>query len=261
MSSKFRQSSKIKQQNQSHSKPKHLDDEAITIERVAKAQNIDAQAYEIHRGPVFTTYAFDTKPETRADQVKQLENWLCDAISVPFVHITHSPSQTNRYYLEIPNKGKQLIRFSELVRKPAFQEAGEGAMAFGVDADGGEVIICLKDLPHLLVAGDNTQEKVRLINSIISSLAIKLEPSIFKILLIDSKMSDFYIYKDCPHLLTPVVSDVKQSVVWLQWLDMEVEERHQKMATSSVQQNSAVKNKKQEQLAQPTILVVMFPLC
>ena len=193
-------------------------------------------------------------------QVKQLETWLANAISVPFVHITEGSSQRDRFFLEVPNKGNQKVRFSELVGRSAFQKKGEGAMLFGVDTDGEAVTISLKELPHLLVAGNSGKENERLINTLISSLVMGYDTRSLQIVLIDTKQTAFYLYKNCPHLLAPVVSDVGKAVLWLQWLDAEVEERVQRMTAMKARGQNAVKGKKQVAAAPPTIFVVINEL-
>jgi DNA segregation ATPase FtsK/SpoIIIE, S-DNA-T family len=99
---------------------------------------------------------------------------------------------------------------------------------------------------------------LRLINSLISSLIMGADPSALQILLIDPKQAAFYIYKNCPHLFAPVVSDVGKAVMCLQWLDAEIEERHQHMAARAAQEQSGAQGIKQ--MPSPTLLVVINEL-
>jgi DNA segregation ATPase FtsK/SpoIIIE, S-DNA-T family len=249
-----------KHQRQDDTTTKHLGDEVKTIESVAEDHNICGQVREVGRGPSITTYALDVKSGISVARVKQLEIWLASAISVPFVHITKCASQRNRFFLEVPNKGKQLARFAQLAGSTAFQKAGEGPMIFGVDVEGEPLIIRLEELPHLLVAGNSGQENLRLINSLITSLIMRSDPRSLQILLIDPKQTAFYIYKNCPYLFVPVVPDVGKAVIWLQWLDAEVDARLQQQNAIAAQKKRAVKKEKHASFKPPTLLVVINEL-
>ena len=215
---------------------------AKTIESTAKDHNIKGQIQEIHFGPVITTYEFKVEPGTPKSRVKSLENWLAKAIGVPFIQITKAKDKKNIYYLEVPNRGSQPVKFADLVEHPDFQKAGKGALIFGVDAEEKPVIVRLKeDLRHLLVVGNNGTEKARLIHTLLYSL-MHSKPT-FRMLLIDTKMANFFVYKAHPHLLAPVVAEVEKAVLWLQWLEAEVQERLQHQAARAKQGTSRVKEK------------------
>ena len=240
-------------------KSDHLATTTKTIESIFKDHNVNGRVREIHVGPVVNTYEFEVENRTPKARVKQLESWLAKALFVPFIQITKPSGRSNRYFLEVPNRGQQRIHFSELVKHPVFQKVGDGALIFGVDAENEPVIIRLKDLPHLLIAGNNSPEKALLIHSLLSSLE-KSEASSVRILLIDPKMTDFYGYKDHPHLLVPVVSDVVKAVLWIQWVEAEVAERLQHQAVRANSGKSRVKEKKKRLFGPPNLLIVINEL-
>ena len=240
------------------SEPNYLADMAKIIESTAKAHKVSGKVKEIHSGPTITTFTFDVNAGTPVIQVKRLDSWLARALFVPSIQITKESSSEDRFFLEIPNLGYQAVQFSDLVVQPDFLKVEEGSILFGVDADGKSVISHLKDLPHLLVAGNNCKETEQLINSVIHSLFIKTETCSTKVLLIDPKASGFYIYKDHPHLLAPVVFSVEKAVTWLQWVDAEIETRIQKMAEGLSQ--IALKWNEKGSSGQPPILIIIREL-
>ena len=176
-------------QHKTNTKSDHLAKVAQTIETIAQEHQVNGLVGEIHAGVVITTYTFELRNRTPKARVKQLEHWLAKALFVPFIQITKQSGRNNRYFVEVPNQGHQGVQFLDLVEHSAFPKAGNGALAFGVDAEGKPVILRLQDLPHLLVVGNNTQEKGRLIHSLLFSLRQHKSSSV-RMLLIDPKMSD-----------------------------------------------------------------------
>ncbi len=245
--------------NKSNITSKRLAEAAKIIEAVAKDHNVCGQVLAAHAGPVITTYAFETENGTPATRVKALEHWWAKTLSVPFVQVSLKPDRENQFFLEVPNRSRRKVQLADLVEHPDFQKAGTGAMTFGVDAEGKPIIIRLHNLPHLLVAGNHAPEKARLIHSLFSSLLESSSESV-RTLMIDPKMSDFYAYKDHPNLLAPVIADVEKAVMWLQWMEAEVEERLQHQTIRKTQGQIEVKEKENVLFGPPALLVIINEL-
>lgn len=236
----------------------HLTDMAANIKSTAKSHKVYGHIRKMHSGLAITTFTFDVKAGTPKARVTQLDVWLARALAVPSTRITKDLSRRDRYLLEVQNRRHQTPQLSDLTAHPKFEKAGQGAMILGVDVEDKPVILHLADMPHLFVAGNNNQEKERLINGMISTLLMSSEPGSIKLLLMNSKTSGLCVYRDSPYLFAPIISNVEKAVVWLQWLDAEIVIRTQQM--TDWEEQTDVKRKKRIPFAQPIILVVINEL-
>jgi S-DNA-T family DNA segregation ATPase FtsK/SpoIIIE len=206
--------------------------------------NIEVQVVEVHPGPVITRFELDLGAGVKVSQVSNLAKDIARALSAPSVRIVEVIPGKSVIGLEIPNEHRDIISLSEILSSAEYDHSQSPlTLALGKDIGGQPVVADLARMPHLLVAGTTGSGKSVAINAMILSLLYKTLPRDVRLIMIDPKMLELSIYEGIPHLLTPVVTDMKEAANALRWCVGEMERRYRLMAALGVR-NIANYNRK-----------------
>ena len=205
---------------------------------------IEIQVESVHPGPVITRFEITPAPGVKVSQITNLAKDLARALSVISVRVVEIIPGKSVMGLEIPNENRELVALSEIIQSQAFdQSASPLTLALGKDISGEAVVADLSRMPHLLVAGTTGAGKSVAINAMLLSILFKATPEQVRLILIDPKMLELNVYEGIPHLITPVVTDMKEAANALRWCVAEMERRYKVMASLGVR-NIAGYNRK-----------------
>ncbi len=205
---------------------------------------IEAKVVGVYPGPVITRFELEPAAGIRGSQVSSLDKDIARGLSVVSVRVVDVIPGKNVIGLEIPNTRKQIVYLSEILRSDKYdQQKSPLALALGKDIGGRPVVVDLAKMPHLLVAGTTGSGKSVAVNAMVLSLLYKSSPSDVRMIMIDPKMLELSVYEGIPHLLAPVVTDMKEAANALRWCVAEMERRYKLMAAVGVR-NLAGFNKK-----------------
>jgi outer membrane lipoprotein-sorting protein len=201
-------------------------------------------------GPVITRYEIEPAVGVKGSQIVNLAKDLARALSVVSIRVVETIPGKSCMGLELPNPKRQTVRLSEILGSKAYHDMHSPlTLALGKDIGGQPVVADLAKMPHLLVAGTTGSGKSVGINAMILSLLYKSEPAEVRLILVDPKMLELSIYEGIPHLLAPVVTDMKQAANALNWCVAEMEKRYKLMSALGVR-NLAGYNGKCKEAAQ-----------
>ncbi len=184
----------------------------------------------INPGPVVTTFEFSPAPGMKVARIVNLSEELCLALKCESILIERIPGRST-VGIEVPNPDREVISFREVVETPIFEQS-ESKLAFALGKDINGKIHCadLATMPHLLVAGQTGSGKSVMVNTVIMSILLRASPDDVRFILIDPKAVEMALYRDIPHLLTPVIIDMKEATNALQNATREMERRLQLLA-------------------------------
>lgn len=206
-----------------------------------------AEVVAVQPGPVITRFELELAPGTKASKISGLSTDIARSMSLVSVRVVEVIRGKSTIGLEIPNENREIVRLSEIIRSKKFADSKSPlALALGKDIGGLPVVADLAKMPHLLVAGTTGSGKSVGVNSMLVSLLYKATPDEVRLILIDPKMLELSVYEDIPHLLAPVVTDMKEAANALRWAVGEMERRYKLMAALGVR-NIAGYNKKVSQ--------------
>ncbi len=207
---------------------------------------IDAAVVAVHPGPVITRFELDPAPGIKVSRITNLSKDLARALSVTSVRVVEVIPGKSTVGLEVPNESRETVRLREVLSSKEFDDVKSPlAMALGKDIAGKPVVVDLARMPHLLVAGTTGSGKSVGLNAMLLSMLYKADPSELRMIMIDPKMLELSVYADIPHLLTPVVTDMKDAANALRWSVIEMDRRYKLMSALGVR-NLAGYNKKVE---------------
>lgn len=196
---------------------------------------ITATAVAILPGPVVTRYELQLAAGTKASKITNLAKDLARSLSVISVRVVEVIPGKSVIGLELPNKNREMVTLHEVLASKQYVNSRSAlTLALGKDIAGHPVIVDLAKMPHLLVAGTTGSGKSISLNSMLLSLLYKSTPKQLRLILIDPKMLELSVYEGIPHLLTPVVTDMKDAALALRWSVGEMERRYKLMATLGV---------------------------
>ena len=214
------------------------------LERKLLDFNIEVQVVEVQPGPVITRFEIDPAPGIKASQIANLANDLARSLSVVSVRVVENIPGKSYMGVEIPNEHRESVGFIEGISSKAYEDADSPlAILLGKDISGAPVVADLCKMPHLLIAGTTGAGKSVCINALILSIIFKSTPADVRLILVDPKMLELSVYEGLPHLLAPVVTDMKKAANALRWGIFEMERRYKLMAAVGVR-NLAGYNKK-----------------
>jgi DNA segregation ATPase FtsK/SpoIIIE, S-DNA-T family len=201
-----------------------LADFGVTVEVVA-----------VHPGPVVTLFELQLAPGIKVSKVSGLAKDIARALSTVSVRVVEVIPGKSVIGLEIPNEQRETVFLSEVLRSPVYQDAKSPlTLALGTDIAGHPVVADLARMPHALIAGTTGSGKSVAINAMILSLVYKAGPRDVRLIMVDPKMLELSVYEGIPHLLTPVVTDMKEAANALRWCVGEMERRYRLMARLGV---------------------------
>jgi S-DNA-T family DNA segregation ATPase FtsK/SpoIIIE len=205
---------------------------------------ISAEVIEVLPGPVVTCFEIQPAAGIKASRISALSRDLARSLAVVSVRVVEVIPGKSYVGVEIPNEHREMVRLSEVLSSVVYEEAKSPlTLALGNDISGQPICADLAKMPHLLVAGTTGSGKSVGINSMLLSLLYKSTPQDVRLILIDPKMLELSVYDDIPHLLTPVVTDMKDAASSLRWCVGEMERRYKLMSALGVR-NLAGYNKK-----------------
>ena len=205
---------------------------------------IEIEVESVHPGPVITRFEILPAPGVKVSQISNLAKDLARALSVIAVRVVEIIPGKSVMGLEIPNENRELVALSEIIQSKSFDQAASPlTLALGKDISGEAVVADLAKMPHLLVAGTTGSGKSVAINAMLLSILFKSTPEDVRMILIDPKMLELNIYEGIPHLIAPVVTDMKEAANALRWCVAEMERRYRLMAALGVR-NIAGYNRK-----------------
>ena len=230
--------------NQSGFSEESLSAMSKLLELKLKDFGIDIEVIAVNPGPVITRFEVQPAPGVKVSRISNLVKDLARSLAVISVRVVEVIPGKTVIGIEIPNEKREIIQLSQVLSSTEFDRAGSSlSMALGHDIIGSPVIVDLARMPHLLVAGTTGSGKSVGINAMILSLLFKSTPEQVRLIMIDPKMLELSVYDGIPHLLTPVITDMKDAANGLRWCVSEMERRYKLMSELGVR-NLAGFNKK-----------------
>ncbi|MEX2468916.1 MAG: DNA translocase FtsK 4TM domain-containing protein [Pseudohongiellaceae bacterium] len=214
------------------------------LELKLKDFGIEIEVTAVKPGPVITRFEVQPAPGVKVSRISNLVKDLARSLAVISVRVVEVIPGKTVIGIEIPNEKREVIQLSQVLSSPEFDRASSPlSLALGHDIVGKPVIVDLGKMPHLLVAGTTGSGKSVGINAMILSLLFKSTPEHVRMIMIDPKMLELSVYDGIPHLLTPVITDMKDAANGLRWSVAEMERRYKLMSALGVR-NLAGYNKK-----------------
>jgi S-DNA-T family DNA segregation ATPase FtsK/SpoIIIE len=208
---------------------------AATLERTFQQFGLNVKVSEIDTGPVVTQFELDLEPGLRVSKVTNLQDDLAIALRVPAVRVVSPVPGKNTVGVEVPNEKQVTVRMKELITACGEQAAAMRIPIFlGKDVTGRPLLVDLSKMPHLLIAGRTGTGKSVCLNTLISSILMTRSPDDVRMLMIDPKMVELSPYTRIPHLMNPVITDMKKAEAVLAWAVDKMEERYDLLARVGV---------------------------
>jgi len=205
------------------------------IERKLGDFGVRVKVVAAYPGPVITRYEIEPDTGIKGAQIVNLDRDLARALAVARIRVVETVPGKSCMALELPNPKRQSVRLSEIIASKVYNDMSSPlTLTLGKDIGGQPVVADLAKMPHLLVAGTTGSGKSVGINAMILSLLYKSEPEAVKLILVDPKMLELSVYEGIPHLLAPVVTDMRQAANALNWCVGEMEKRYKVMSALGV---------------------------
>jgi len=215
--------------------PEALEAMSRLVELKLKDFGVEVEVVAVQPGPVVTRFELRPAPGVKVSQISSLAKDLARSLSAISVRVVEVIPGKSVMGLEIPNEKRELVTLGEIIKSKAYDELGSPlALALGKDIGGQAVVADLARMPHLLIAGTTGSGKSVAINAMVLSLLYKSTAEHVRLVMIDPKMLELSVYEGIPHLLAPVVTDMKQAANALRWSVAEMERRYQLMAALGV---------------------------
>jgi len=220
------------------------------VEIKLKEFRIEAQVVNALPGPVITRFEMQPAPGVRGSQISSLDKDIARGLSKVSVRVVDVIPGKSVVGLEIPNESRETVWLSEILRSKEFDKAASPlTLALGKDIAGRPVVADVARMPHLLVAGTTGSGKSVALNAMILSFLYKASAQEVRMIMIDPKMLELSVYEGIPHLLAPVVTDMKEAANALRWCVAEMERRYKLMAAMGVRNLAGYNRKVKEAIA------------
>ncbi|WP_232713441.1 DNA translocase FtsK [Bacillus xiapuensis] len=242
-----------------------VDQQCHVLNETFKNFNVKAQVVNVTVGPSVTRFEVEPEPGVKVSKITNLSDDLKLSLAARNIRIEAPIPGTHLIGIEVPNKESRPVLLSEIVASPMFKEnASPLTSALGLNISGEPTILDLKKMPHGLIAGATGSGKSVCINSILVSLLYKAAPHEVKLLLIDPKMVELAPYNGIPHLVSPVITDVKAATAALKWAVEEMERRYELFVHAGVRDitkfNEKAKQHGQKSEHLPYIVIIIDEL-
>ncbi len=241
--------------------PETLEMTSRMIEKKLKDFGVEVRVVLAQPGPVITRYEIEPATGVKGSQIVGLAKDLARSLSLVSIRVVETIPGKNFMALELPNAKRQSIKLSEILGSQVYNEAKSMlTMGLGKDIIGNPIVADLAKMPHVLVAGTTGSGKSVGINAMILSLLYKAEARDVRLLMIDPKMLEMSVYEGIPHLLAPVVTDMKQAAHGLNWCVAEMERRYKLMSKLGVRNLAGYNTKIDEAKAREEFIYNPFSL-
>jgi len=241
--------------------PETLEMTSRLIEKKLKDFGVEVRVVAAAPGPVITRYEIEPATGVKGSQIVNLAKDLARSLSLVSIRVIETIPGKNYMALELPNAKRQSIKLSEILGSNVYNEAkSQLTLGLGKDIVGNPVVADLAKMPHVLVAGTTGSGKSVGINAMILSLLYKSEARDVRLLMIDPKMLEMSVYEGIPHLLAPVVTDMKQAANGLTWCVAEMERRYKLMSKMGVRNLAGYNHKIDEAKAKGELVPNPFSL-
>lgn len=205
---------------------------------------VEVEVVAVQPGPIVTRFELAPAPGVKVSQISNLSKDLARSLSAISVRVVEVIPGKPTVGLEIPNETREMVTLGEILRSRAYEEMPSPlTLALGKDIGGKSVVADLQRMPHLMIAGTTGSGKSVGINAMVLSLLFKARPEDVRMIMIDPKMLELSVYEGIPHLLAPVVTDMKESANALRWCVAEMERRYRLMAALGVRNLSGFNRK------------------
>jgi S-DNA-T family DNA segregation ATPase FtsK/SpoIIIE len=196
---------------------------------------VEVEVVAVHPGPVVTRFELNPAPGIKVSQISNLSKDIARSLSAVSVRVVEIIPGKSVVGLEIPNESRELVTLGEILKSKAYEDMSSPlTLALGKDISGKSVVADLARMPHLMIAGTTGSGKSVGLNAMVLSLLYKSKPEHVRMIMIDPKMVELSVYEGIPHLLCPVVTDMKDAANALRWCVVEVERRYRLMAALKV---------------------------
>ncbi len=213
----------------------HFEARAAILEQTLATFKIEGRVVHIERGPRVTLYEISLAPGIRLNKVTSLADNIAMQLQAESVRIIAPIPGKNTIGIEIPNMTKELVSLNEIVRAVNREKKRQALpVCLGKDVAGQALVADLTRMPHLLIAGATGSGKSVCINSIILSVMMCCRPDEAQMIMVDPKVVELSRFKDIPHLMSPVITDMKRAVAVLEWICQKMDERYEMMSQVSV---------------------------
>ncbi|MFQ6049086.1 MAG: DNA translocase FtsK 4TM domain-containing protein, partial [Phycisphaerae bacterium] len=215
-------------------------EKARLLERTLRDFRVEARVVQIDTGPVVTMYELEVAPGIKVSQIHSLADDMARVLKAPAVRVVAPMPGKNTIGVEVPSLDKEKVRLRELLVL-----AGKAAqrmvlpLFIGKDVGGNPLVADLAAMPHLLIAGTTGSGKSVCINALVMSLLMTQRPDHVKLILVDPKMVELSVFRDVPHLMGPIVTDMAQAEMILDWAATKMDERYELLAEAGVKNVSA----------------------
>lgn len=208
---------------------------------------VEVEVVAVHPGPVITRFEMEPAPGVKASKITALSKDLARSLSVPSILVVEVIPGKTCVGLEIPNEHREIVSLSEILMSKQYDKSASPlTLGLGKDIAGHPIVADLGKMPHLLVAGTTGSGKSVCVNALLISLLFKSKPDEVRLILIDPKMLELNVYEGIPHLLTPVVTDMKEAANALRWCVGEMETRYELMSGLGVRNIAGFNRKVRE---------------
>jgi len=225
----------VAEKKQKKFSPESLEAMSRLLEIKLKEFGVEVMVESVHPGPVITRFEIQLAAGVKVSRISGLAKDLARSMAIISVRVVEVIPGKTTVGIEVPNEDRQIVRFSEVLSSPEYDEAKSPVtLALGHDIGGKPVITDLAKMPHLLVAGTTGSGKSVGVNAMILSILFKSTPEEARLIMIDPKMLELSIYEGIPHLLCPVVTDMKEAANALRWSVAEMERRYKLMSKMGV---------------------------
>ncbi len=236
--------------------PEALEAMSRLVELKLNDFGIEAEVVAVHPGPVVTRFELKPAAGVKSSQISSLAKDLARSLATVSVRVVEIIPGKPYVGLEIPNEVREIVALGEIVKSQAYDELKSPlTLALGKDIGGAPMVADLARMPHLLIAGTTGSGKSVALNAMVLSLLYKSTPEHVRLIMIDPKMLELSVYEGIPHLLAPVVTDMKQAANALRWCVAEMERRYALMAGLGVRHLSSYNRKVNEAIENGTPLL------
>ncbi|NJL30146.1 MAG: DNA translocase FtsK [Phycisphaerales bacterium] len=210
-------------------------DQALQLEEALQQYRIEGEVVGIHSGPVITLFEIKLKPGTKVSVLQGVSSDLARSLKAQNIRIVPNTAGKDTVGIEVPNLKKEKVRLKDLMSANSDMiQRMKLPMLLGKDASGNALIADLTEMPHMLIAGTTGSGKSVCMNSIIMSFMFTKKPDELRMVLVDPKMVEMSMFRDIPHLMCPVVTEMGKAAAILEWATGKMDERYELLAEAAV---------------------------